>query len=137
MKKVLAIFVSTILLASALQVSIDRHYCGGQLSDIKFSVTGRLASCGMENQQHSCSNQQSINQKCCEDKLTYYSFDSKYYLEYFTVSHHITGKDIPAIPVFNVLFRSSGLTDLNSWRLPPGVKLKSEITLSELCVYRI
>ncbi len=45
------------MLASGMKVSIDRHYCGGQLAATKISVTGKLASCGMETQDHRNSNQ--------------------------------------------------------------------------------
>jgi len=54
MKKVLTILIAAFLLASGMQVSIDHHYCGGSLAGTRISLTGKLASCGMEKPESSC-----------------------------------------------------------------------------------
>jgi hypothetical protein len=57
MKKVLILLIAVILAVSGMQISLDRHYCGGQLADVRVSVTGKLASCGMENEEPVCPDQ--------------------------------------------------------------------------------
>lgn len=137
MKKAFAILIALIMLASVIQVSIDHHYCGGKLSGIKISIMGKMASCGMENDIHPCTNQNVIDKKCCEDQLTYYSFSSKYLPEHFRITQTYAGKDVPAFPVFNIVISSPDISGFTSMVLPPGDKIKSDVTLSEICVFRI
>src|SRR4030042_4261887 len=117
MKKVFTILIATILLASGMQVSIDRHFCGGELADVKFSVTGKMGSCGMEQDEPICPNHSVIINNCCEDQVTFYSISSKYFPEYYKLSHPTTGKDIPVVFVSNIDIRNSYMSDNISWVL--------------------
>ena len=66
------------MLTAGMKVSIDRHYCCGQLAETKISFTAKPASCGMETQEPRNSNQLSFENKCCEDQVTYYSISNKF-----------------------------------------------------------
>ncbi len=125
------------MLASGMKVSIDRHYCGGQLAATKISVTGKLASCGMETQDHRNSNQLSFENKCCEDQLTYYNISNKFIPEQFKLSYQSVGKDIPSTPVLSVISNSFDRYDFNIRVLPPGAGSRSSVSLSQICVLRI
>lgn len=136
MKKVLTILFMVILLASGMQVIIDRHYCGGKLADVKISVTGKLTSCGMEKSESNCPVNPSIDKKCCEDQIFLYSLNSNYLPAYFRLSHPSISRIIT--PVFidcNIAGNTYG-TELSNWVLPPGYKLKFALTQSEICVFR-
>jgi len=137
MKKVITILVSVILIASGMHISIDRHYCGGSLADVKISVTGKLASCGMEQAESSCSNNPAFDQKCCEDQISLYGITSNYYPEYFKIIHPVSERDVTAIKVGTFIPDKSYNTDLISWVLPPGYNLKTGLTQPEICVFRI
>lgn len=137
MKKLFTIIIAVLILASGLRVSIDHHYCGGKLAGTKLSFSGRLASCGMETVQDNCSRQISVDKKCCEDQLTYYSLASQYLPEYFKISNPSPEENLQSFPVSELLFSSYDFSNNNSWVLPPGEKLKPGITLSEICVFRI
>jgi hypothetical protein len=137
MKGIFAIISSVAILASGMTFSIDRHYCGGELAARRISVSGKLASCGMEKVQNNCSNQPSLDKKCCDDQVTFYRISSKYLPEYFRLSYTSDFKDITSVPVCNVLIRGSNLAINWTWEFPPGVKLKSAPALSEICVFRI
>jgi len=137
MKRVFSILIAAIMLASGMKVSIDRHYCGGQLAETKISVTGKLASCGMETQDHRNSNQLYFENKCCKDQLTYYSISNKFIPEHFKLSYQSAGKDIPSTPGLNVIFNSFDHYDFNIRVLPPGDGLESSVSLPQICVLRI
>lgn len=137
MKKVFTILIAALMLASGMRVTIDRHYCGGKLADTKISLTGKLASCGMETQEHSCSNQLLTNSKCCEDQLRYYGFGSKYFPEYFKLSHLLTGKSISTAPSLNPVLRSFDPYGYITQVMPPGDIPKPIVSLSQICVLRI
>jgi hypothetical protein len=137
MKGVFTILIGVVMLASGMTVSIDRHYCGGELAGTLISVSGRLASCGMEKVQNDCTDQPSIDKKCCDDQLTFYRISSKYLPEYFRLSYTTDFKDLQSVPECNSLFRVPFLDVYRTWELPPGEQLRSAPSLSEICVYRI
>jgi hypothetical protein len=137
MKGIFTIISSVVILASGMTFSIDRHYCGGELAGTRISVSGKLASCGMEKVQNDCSNQPSMDKKCCDDQVTYYRISSKYLPEYFRFTYTPDFKDITSVPVCNVLIRGSDLAVNLTYEFPPGEKLKSAPALSEICVFRI
>ena len=137
MKKLLAILIAIILLASGMQVSLDRHYCGGRLAAVKVSFTGKLASCGMKKIASSCPDYPIIDKKCCEDKVSVYSIGSNYYPECFKLTHPASERHI--LPVYADNFVCDNLCnpDLIKWVLPPGDNFRSGLTQSLICVFRI
>lgn len=137
MKKVLTILVTVVLLASGMQVSIDRHYCGGELAAVRLSVTGRKASCGMEKTEYTCPDHPVLNKKCCEDQISFYSISSRYIPGSIKLSHLFTGRDIPPAPVSFIVLRNSDSSDFITRVLPPGDESVSDLTLPEICVFRI
>lgn len=137
MKKVFTILIAVIMLASGMKVSIDHHYCGGKLAAKKVSLTSKLASCGMEENEHTCSNQPAVDKNCCEDQITYFGISTRYVTEYFKLSPPSEGKDIPSHILFNATLNYSYKNNSVSWVLPPGDKIKSGPSLSEICVFRI
>ena len=137
MKGIFAILIAVVMLASGMTVSIDRHYCGGELAETKISVSGKLASCGMETVHNDCPNLPSVDKKCCDDQITFFRISSKYLPEYFRLSYSSDFKDITSVPECNDLFRESNLAVNWTWEFPPGEKLKSAPALSEICVFRI
>ena len=137
MKKTFAILFASIILASGIKVSIDHHYCGGKLAATKVSLTGKLASCGMEENEHACSNKPTVDKNCCEDQITYFEINANYVPEYFKLSPPSSGKDNPASPVYNFTLNYSCTNNCPSWVLPPGYIIISGPSLSEICVLRI
>ena len=137
MKKVLTILIATLLLASGMQVTLDRHYCGGSLADVRVSLTGKLASCGMEKPESRCPHHPIIDKKCCEDQVSYFSINCNYFPEYFRLAHTTLERDIFPLQMGNYISDNSTNPDLINWGFPPGDILKSRLTQSEICVFRI
>jgi hypothetical protein len=137
MKRALAILVTLILVASGMHISIDRHYCGGTLADVKISVTGKLASCGMEPNDSDCGNHPLFDQKCCEDQFSYITISSNYSPEYFRITHQISEKEI--ILKREVSFISCNLYNPETYNLvlPPGDHPGRRLTQSDICIFRI
>jgi len=120
-----------------MHVSLDRHYCDGKLAEIKFSLTGKMGTCGMEAAEISCLDVVIIKNKCCEDQIIFYDINSKYFPEYFRLTHPTAGKDIPVAPVSNIHISDLNVVDHISRVLPPGDNNKACLTLPEICVFRI
>lgn len=137
MKRSITILVAFILVASGMHLTIDRHYCGGRLADVRLSVTGKLASCGMEQEEQQCGNLPAFDQKCCDDQISYLNIGSNYFPEYFSISHPVTGKQIIPMQAGDLITEKSFQTDSYISCLPPGHLFKSRLSQSDICVFRI
>lgn len=137
MKGIFSILVAIVMLASGTTVSIDKHYCGGELAATKISVSGKLASCGMETVQHHNPNQPLIDNKCCDDQLTSYLISNIFLPEFPGLSCLTHSKIIPSVNECNIMFRGPDMAVNFTRMFPPGEKLKPAPALSEICVYRI
>jgi len=137
MKKALTSIFAVILLASGMQATLDRHYCGGSLADIRISFTGKMASCGMEQSEPDRPDYPIIDKKCCEDQLFFYKISSNYYPEYFKLTQLTSERDNIPTQAYNFVTDISYYQNLVKWVLPPGDILRSGLTQSEICVFRI
>jgi len=137
MRKVLAILTSGIMFIAGMHVSIDRHFCGGELAETKVSLTGELASCGMETHKPEFPGVVSLNKKCCEDHLTVMDVSNNFVPEYFQVSYPSESKEIPSFQLLNVSLKPFVADNISSWVVPPGDKVKIHPSLTEICVFRI
>jgi hypothetical protein len=137
MKKVLTIVITMIFLASGMKVSLDRHYCGGKLADVRISFTGKMASCGMEQSDEDCPGHPVLDKKCCEDQVSFYSITGNYYPEYFRLTHPYSERDFLTMQFGNYISVNSHNSDIMGWVLPPGNNFISGLTQPEICVFRI
>lgn len=137
MKRLFSVIITAFVLASGMQVCLDRHYCGGELADIRLSLSGKLASCGMEDNNNPCSGQTSVSKRCCEDQVTFYSLTTNYIPVDFNVSHLTAGKGINHITVCQIFSGSSDISYTISCVNPPGDNLPSALSLPQMCVFRI
>ncbi len=124
-----------------LHVSVARHYCGGELAAKKVSLSGALATCGMEDTERNCPydhNGDRIESHCCDDALTIYSIDNKYTPAAKAVAEFSTTE----IAVQDLLFvsparfpdiKALGWSDIS----PPGLLMTSSVDLAEIRVLRI
>ena len=137
MKKALTILVAIILLVSGMEISLDRHYCGGRLADVKISVTGKMATCGMEQSCPVSADHHGIHNRCCEDQVTFYNLGSKFFPEYFKLTEPATSFNFINTPVINHTPGNLFNRNLVSWVLPPGDDFVSRLTQPQICVFRI
>jgi hypothetical protein len=137
MKKVLRIMVAGIMLFSGMHISLDRHYCGGNLVNIRLSFTGKSASCGMEETGYACEVSYGFNRKCCEDKASFLGSDSEYLPEYAQVIYQPGSKTINGT-LFT--YSSPGQADNRTQDqrvMPPGIACVPVKRQTGLCVFRI
>ena len=140
-KKVFSISTVILLLTAMLHISVAKHYCGGELAASKISLSGGLASCGMEDTEDSCpldAPGDHLKSHCCDDVVTFYSFDNNYTQSQSVVSetYRLTTNvlEIPVIvPVQFSNFRSDVFTDVS----PPDFQMYTAVDLTNICVFRI
>lgn len=140
MKKFLSISFSFLILLSGLHITIATHYCGSErAASEKVSVTGRLASCGMEGPEDTCPlTGNHLGTHCCDDKVSVLAVDNNYtpsFSEFKAFSQHILlGFQIPVsfqIPSFSTI--NLICTNVS----PPGNFMVSAVSLPGICVFRI
>jgi len=138
-KKGISILFAFVMIATMFHVSVAKHYCGGHIAASKVSLTGKLATCGMEGSQKQLPPPGIYFSKhCCEDVVISCSTDNNYIPSFF---------NIPAIPQFD--FQTLGLPSDSKVRLaegfnlqysdisPPGAMMSTNVDLSDICVFRI
>lgn len=139
MKKGISILFAFVMIATMFHFSVATHYCGGHIAASKVSLTGKLASCGMEGSQKQLPPPGIYFSKhCCEDVVISFSTDNNYIPSFF---------NIPA--TFQFDFQTLGLPSGPKARLaegfnlqysdisPPEAMMSTNVDLSDICVFRI
>ena len=138
MKKFLSISFAFLILLSGMHLTVATHYCGGKLAASKISVLGELASCGMEDPVDRCQLPgKHISSNCCTNKTAVFTVDNNYAPSFseFKASSQL---DLPLfnIPVsYQLQVVVSNLLNTNVH--PPGNYLVSDVSLPDICVFRI
>ena len=139
MKKLLSISFALLILLSGMHLTIATHHCGGEFAASKVSFSDELASCGMEgSDDKSTLPGKHFSTHCCDDKVSVLAVDNNYapsFSEFKAFSQ-------PVLRVFNIpaSFHLQPLLVLNPFNTnvhPPGNYLVSDVSLPDICVFRI
>ena len=121
-----------------MHVSLATHICGGNLAAVKLSFTGEKATCGMENSTSNTSTQNAFTSDCCQNHVTSYLVDDNYNPTSFQFQDFSKNLD----KVFATTSNTNLFSIISSRKIytnvsPPGVLLANNVSLSDICVYRI
>jgi len=138
MKTIISIILIILLLFSGISVKFATHYCGGYVAGTKVSLTGELATCGMERQSVDKSLETTCSKSCCEDVTSSYSICNKY----VTTSYSF---NVQKQQVINMVFVSpcsiNGQEALthpsNNNTRPPGIYHPNSVSRPVLCIFQI
>jgi hypothetical protein len=139
MKKLLSISLALLMLLSGMQLTISMHYCGGELADSRVSLTGHLASCGMEGIIDNCTaSESSLDESCCKNQISVYEIDHNYspsFTDFNTFAQNM-------LQVYLISARSTfhSYTAINLYRTdtnPPENALLHAVSLPKICVFLI
>jgi len=85
-KKVISISLVLLLISAMLHFSIATHYCGGHFAASSISVTGKLATCGMEEPQNEVTpTGKYLSKHCCAVAVVSISTDNNYVPSSFNI----------------------------------------------------
>jgi len=138
-KRILSISLSIVMLFALLHISVATHYCGGRIAGTNISLSGKLASCGMEdNKTELPLTGTVISRHCCDNVLNYFGISGNYFPVFsfvpesfqnnFQVMHLFT-----ELPVSSAQNLKSFFANVS----PPGVLLPNSVDLSEICTLLI
>ena len=138
MKKIISIPLILLILFSGINVIVATHFCGGNFSGTKISLNGELASCGMEDQSET-SSQQKISNHCCENIVTSYSISSKYIPSFCTcITDHVQNISQMFL-LFNepLIKQEVSFYAISGNSRPPGVFCPADVRQQVICIFQI
>jgi len=100
MRRVLAIFSASILLASTSSFTIGTHYCGGEAVLSRIMLIEKHLNCGIPNMYDACREGEASgivfnNVPCCENHYHTYLAEHDYIQDVFQVNTKLMPIDVP------------------------------------------
>ncbi len=137
-KKVLSITSIVLILTAMLHFSVATHYCGGRIASSEVSLSGKLATCGMEQFDRQLPASGLIfSSHCCDNDIRYYGISGNYVPSFTCIPQtFLTNSQMIEIPenIFRHLFSALKIPISES---PPDQVNCSVVKLSDICTYRI
>jgi hypothetical protein len=138
-RKGISILFGLVIMLSGAQLTIATHFCGGEVAATKVSLSGKLASCGMERTKESSTFPGThLTSHCCDDNVITIGI-----LNNFTAPVLIQNEynqnvlQIFYLPVSQSIHYTSDSNYLYTDTRPPGGFSASAVNLSDICDFRI
>jgi hypothetical protein len=139
MKKVISISLTLLMLIALLHFSVATHYCMGKIAASKISLSGELATCGMENDENvnphtgTC-----FGSDCCDNVLVFCGIISNYFPSFsFVPESYNNNFQVFCLPASLTICSLTSFISINTSVYPPGVSASNNVDLSSICVFRI
>ena len=139
MKKVISISLTLLMLTAMLHLSVATHFCGGKIAASKISFSGRLASCGMEDDKKDLPlTGSNFAAHCCDNVLVCYGINSIFFpslsFVYESCQQHFQVLGLPAGPTLQSI---ASIKSNNTNVSPPGASASNSVDLTDICIFRI
>lgn len=127
------------MLIALLHFSVATHYCMGKVAASKISLSGDLATCGMENDENEPSQTDThFTSHCCDNVLVFCGINGTYFPSFTFVPESFNND----FQVFNVPANMNTCSiassdPIDKYTNPPGVSLSNNVDLSAICIFRI
>ena len=139
MKKGISLLLIILMLAAMFHFTVATHYCGGKVAASTVSLSGKLATCGME-----CSEKglplsgTNVTKHCCNDIVTFCGIDSNYTPSFsFVPESYQYNFQVFSIPTGSPIYSIAVLKSLYTNVSPPGTLMSTNVDLSDICIFRI
>lgn len=138
MKKVLSILSAFLIIISVMHISIATHYCGSDHATYeKVSLTGQLASCGMEDSDEKCSEPGiHFEEPCCDDEVAVLAVDDNYapsFTNFTTLEQHLL--QVYFIPVNVNVLSLTTISQISTSISPLGNFWVHAVSLPKICAF--
>jgi hypothetical protein len=138
MKKLFSILFAAMILLSGMHLSLDTHFCGGEIAAVKMSFTAEKAGCGMEMPTQATPEKSIAAESCCKDVLSFFVVDNNYDSSTLQINEPVNHLlQVFYIPEsIGLQFFNAG-SSVNANVQPPGKFIASAVSLPDICVFRI
>lgn len=139
MKKVISISLTLLMLIALFHFSVATHYCMGKIAASKISLSGELATCGMENDENELPQTGThLGLDCCDNVLVFCGINSNYFPSFsFVPESYNNNFQVFSLPAGLTICSITSFTAINTSVNPPGVSASNSVDLSAICVFRI
>lgn len=139
MRKGFSILFALIVLLSGVQFFIAMHFCGDDLAATTVSLSGKLASCGMESSIEIQSLPGShVIPYCCKDKVTVIGIFNNFTTPVSVFTENTQNfQNIYFIPVSQKSNWNTVTSLFYTSISPPGRFAVSSVNLNDICISRI
>jgi hypothetical protein len=139
MKRIVSIPLLFIILFSGINVNFASHYCRGNFSGTKVSLTGELATCGMEQEHKTESSVILITTHCCDDKISSFFISTNYVPSSYCHLPEVGQQINNYFFTQNQLFISGQVpvSTIAGNNRPPGRFSPASVEQQVICIFRI
>jgi hypothetical protein len=139
MKKSISISLSVLMVLGMVHFSVATHYCSEMEATSKVSLSGKLASCGMEETTESCPvSGINLTSHCCDDVVSFYGIDSNYTPSFSVVPEFYQYTfQVFDVPIGLTVASADFVKTSYPSAYPPGVLMSTNVDLCDICVFRI
>jgi hypothetical protein len=138
MRKGITILFILVMMLSGAHLTVAKHFCGGKVAATKISLSGKLATCGMEGTGGTCpSSGSNLNTHCCNNQVATFGM-----INIFTAPVSVQSEKSEIIPhIFYLpVARSFYHNQVNNRSFtdagPPGEFTASAVNLINICISR-
>jgi hypothetical protein len=139
MRKGISTLFALVIMLSGAHISIATHYCGGKVAATKVSLSGKLASCGMEGTEKSCPMPgKHLSTHCCDNRIITIGIINNFTSPFPIITENTQNpQHILYLPVRQPFHSNVVFSNLYTSIRPPGKFLFSAVNLDDICVFRI
>jgi hypothetical protein len=111
----------------------------GKIAAVKISLSGELATCGMESDENNQSQTGTyFTSHCCDNILVFCGIQSNYFPSYsFVPESYNNNFQIFSTPVSLTTCAKRYFQSINTSTSPPGLSESNTVELSAICILRI
>ncbi|HAH25794.1 MAG TPA: hypothetical protein DCL77_18895 [Prolixibacteraceae bacterium] len=138
MKKLFTLLLASFILLSGMHFSVARHFCGDRIADVKISFSEVKASCGMENNEKTCTVPGELTSNCCRNDISVLSIDNYFNSTTLQIKEvHQPVSQLFFLPLIQSLYSLTPTFQAYTDVSPPDRLLASAVSLPKICVFRI
>jgi hypothetical protein len=139
MKKVISISLTFLMLTALLHFSVATHYCGSTVAGSRISLSGKLATCGMESGENDLPlTGLHFTRHCCDNVLVFCGINGFYFPSFsFVPESYQTNFKIFSIPAGISVNTTDYLKSAYTSAGPPDILISSSVDLARICILRI
>jgi hypothetical protein len=111
----------------------------GKIAASKISLSGELATCGMENDENEQTQTDTqFTSHCCDNVLVFCGINGNYFPSfYFVPESYNNDFQVFSVPACLTLCSITPVKSFHTASSPPGVSASNDVDLTSICVFRI
>jgi hypothetical protein len=139
MRKGLSILFALFMLLSGAKFTIAMHFCGDKIEATKVSLSGKLASCGMESSKEiSPSQGMHLTSHCCDNKVATIGIINNFTPPVSINTENTKNfQNIYYLPVSHLFYSNTASNVFYTSISPPGRFAVTSVDLDDICLSRI